>query len=262
MPNFFRAPVDNDHQFGRGVGPRWMRMGFNDVSHEVQDVSVTIRSEASVDVEVAFRSTTASGYGVSTNITYTVWGNGFIDVVTRFVPDSLDFALPKLGLLMELDADLESVEWLGRGPHENYWDRKRSAAVGRYTRTVTDMFEPYVRPQDMANRDDVRWLTLTDRDGEGLMIVANAEPLGVSALHHRPADLVEAQHPHEVLRRDETVLTIDAGHHGLGGASCGPPPMEQYRFMAVPRLLLFSLRPFNHSYGDAAEYARKVLPRD
>jgi len=219
MPNFFRAPVDNDHQFGRGVGPKWLEMGFYDVSHEVVDVSVTTRSEIIVDISVSFRSTTISGYAVSTNVTYTVWGNGFIDVATRFIPDPLEFALPKLGLQMELNEGMEFVEWYGRGPHENYWDRKRSAAVGRYSRTVTDMFEPYVRPQDMANRDDVRWLTVTDRDGEGLMIVAADEPLDFSALHHKAIDLLEAEHPHELRYRDRTILSVDIGHQGLGGAA-------------------------------------------
>jgi beta-galactosidase len=237
-------------------------MGFQNVSHEVTDVTVTPRSERAVNVAVAFRSTTTSGYAVVSNVTYTVWGNGFIDVVTRFNPDPLDFALPKLGLMMELNEDLEFVEWYGRGPHENYWDRKRSAAVGRYSRTVTEMFEPYVRPQDMANRDDVRWFTLTDREGEGLMVVSRAEPLGFSALHHKPIDLLEAEHPHELPHRDGTVLTIDVGHQGLGGASCGPPPMERYLFMAVPRILTFSLRPYSRRFGDAAEYARMVMPRD
>ena len=262
MPNFFRAPVDNDHQFGQGVGPKWLQMGFQNVSHEVTDVAVTTRSERTVDIRVELRSTTTSGYGVSSNVTYTVWGNGFIDVVTRFNPDSLDFALPKLGLMMEVSEDLEFVEWYGRGPHENYWDRKRSAAIGRYKRSVSDMFEPYVRPQDMANRDDVRWLTVTDRDGEGLMVVSKAEPLGFSALHHRPIDLMEAEHPHELRHRDGTILTVDVGHQGLGGASCGPPPMEQYLFMPVPRILMFSLRPYSRRFGDAAEYARLVMPRE
>jgi len=259
MPNFFRAPVDNDHQFGQGVGPKWMEMGFQNVGHEVTNVSVTPRSRSEVDIAVSFRSTTASGYAVVSNVTYKVWGNGFIDVTARFDPDSLDIALPKLGLLMELDAGLEYVEWYGRGPHENYWDRKRSAAVGRYSRTVTEMLEAYVRPQDMANRDDVRWLTLTDRNGEGLMVVKRAEPFGFSALHHKPIDLLEAEHPYELRHREGTILTIDVGHQGLGGASCGPPPMERYLFHPVPRILMFSMRPYSRRVGDAAEYARKRM---
>ena len=262
MPNLFRAPVDNDHEFGQGVGPKWLEMGFQNVSHEVVDVSVVARSEKVVDITVTFRSTTTSGYSVASTNTYTVWGNGFIDVETRFVPDPLEFALPKLGLQMELNEGFEFVEWYGRGPHENYWDRKRSAAVGRYTRSVTDMFEPYVRPQDMANRDDVRWLTVTDRDGDGLLVVAAEEPLDFSALHHKPIDLLEAEHPFELRYRDGTILSIDAGHQGLGGASCGPPPMERYLFLAVPRTLEFSIRPYSRRYGDVAEYARLVMPRE
>ena len=258
-PNFFRAPVDNDHQFGRGVGPKWHESQLDKVTHTVEYVKISKILDQKVEIAVNLLSVAGQGFTVNSNVTYTIWGNGFVNIETNFQPDALDFALPKLGLLVKLPGDMEYVEWYGRGPHENYWDRKRSADIGRYTRTVTDMFEPYVRPQDMANREDIRWLTVTDRNGRGLMITAETV-VDFSALHYTAQDLDKAQHPFELTPRDETVLCIDAGQQGLGGASCGPPPMERYIFKSAPTTLSFGIRPYNPLYGDMAEYSRQVLP--
>ncbi|MBN1480658.1 DUF4981 domain-containing protein [candidate division KSB1 bacterium] len=257
LPNFFRSPVDNDHQFGRGVGPKWRDMQLWDVTHKVENVKINKPGEHAVEISADLTSTAAKGYAVKTNVIYKIHSSGFIHVTCNFTPDPLDSALPKLGMQLELPKGMEYVEWFGRGPHENYWDRKRSADIGRYQKSVTDMFEPYVRPQDMANRDDVRWVTITDRDGSGLMILGQPT-FNFSALHYTAKDLEFAAHPYELSKREKTILCIDIGHQGLGGASCGPPPLEQYIFKAEPRTLSFEIRPYSPLYGDKAFYARKV----
>ena len=259
LPNFFRAPVDNDHQFGRGVGPKWREMELWNVQHKVDTFELNRPDEHHAIITVSLNSTAAKGYSVKTNLRYTIGSNGFIDVECQFSPDPLDIALPRLGVQMELPPGMEYVEWFGRGPHENYRDRKRSADIGRYEKTVTDMFESYVRPQDMGNRDDVRWLTVTDRRGEGLMIIGQPQ-FNFSALHYSARDLDVANHPYELVERQETILCIDVGHQGLGGASCGPPPMEQYVFKAEPTTLTFQIRPYSPVLGDRAIYARKSNP--
>ncbi len=256
MPNIFRAPVDNDHQFGRGVGPKWHAMELDKVTHTAESFKVEKVSDQCIKITVDIRSVAGKGYGVSSSVSYTVWGNGYIDVNTTFTPDALEHALPKFGLQLELPDELEFVEWYGRGSHENYRDRKHAADVGRYTRSVTDMFEPYVRPQDMANRTDTRWLTVTDRNGRGLMVTAET-PVDFSALHYTAQDLDVAQHPFELTKRNETILCIDANHQGLGGASCGPPPLEAYVLNPNITTLYFTLRPYSPRLGDKAECARK-----
>ncbi len=258
MPNIFRAPVDNDHQFGRGVGPKWHDMELDKVTHTAESVKIEKVSDQCVKITADIRSVAGKGYGVSSTVSYTVWGNGYIDINTTFIPDALEHALPKLGLQLELPDELEYVEWYGRGPHENYRDRKHAADVGRYTRSVTDMFESYVRPQDMANRTDTRWLTVTDRNGRGLMVTAKTL-VDFSALHYTAQDLDVAQHPFELTKRNETILCIDADHQGLGGASCGPPPLEEYVLNPNMTMLSFSLRPYSPRLGDKAEYARTAL---
>jgi beta-galactosidase len=180
-------------------------------------------------------------------------------VENTFYPDKAEWPLARLGFLMELKEGYENVEYFGAGPHENYVDRKYSAEIGKYSTTVDDMFVPYIRPQDCANRSDVRWFTVTNRSGFGLMISAPGN-MSFSALHYTPVDLEKANHPYELKKRKETILTIDASHCGLGGGSCGPGPMERYLLPAEEASFKYSIRPWESHLGSEADAARKLFP--
>ncbi len=104
------------------------------------------------------------------------------------------------------------------------------------------MTEQYIRPQEMANRSDVRWFEVVNHAGKGLRFNAGSY-FNFSALHHLPADLDQANHPYELVNRPETILTIDAAHNGLGGGSCGPGPMKEYLLKAEKRKLSFVIQP-------------------
>lgn len=141
--------------------------------------------------------------------------------------------LPMVGALVRVPAGAEQLEWFGRGPHENYQDRRSSAFVGRWRSTVDAQVAPYVRPQQTGNQTDVRWLSLTDRSGAGVLVAADPADgealLETSALHYTPADLDGPRHPHELTRRDETVLLVNHRQMGVGGInSWGAAPLEKY----------------------------------
>ena len=163
-------------------------------------------------------------------IAYTVTADGVLTVEGSFDNrENRDFS--RLGLQAMLSTDLENVEWLGRGPMENYPDRKDCAFIGRYTTTVTDMAEEYIRPQSMGERCDNRWLQLTDKQGRGIRIEAIGAPFHFSAQHYTDEDLwdkVKYLHQLPSIRRPEVVLHLDAAMRGLGNASCGPGPLPKY----------------------------------
>ena len=142
---------------------------------------------------------------------------------------------------------------------ENYPDRKSGAAVGFYASRAADLYEPYVRPQHNGSRQDVRWGALTDRHGHGLVVVA--DPLmAFSALHHRDEDLDRARHVHKVKPRRDVVVCLDAAQMGLGGASCGPPPLDRDVLKAGPTVFRYSIRPVHGESGPAlAALARLSL---
>ncbi len=251
MLNIFRAPTDNDKAFSRF----WMEQELYDLTTEVQNVTFNEVDPSTVEIKVDVKSSTPKGFSVVTNSTFTIHGNGQIDVNTSFTPDQEEWPLPKLGYIINLPEGFENVEYFGAGPFENYVDRKHAAAIGRYKTTVDDMFVPYIRTQDCGNRSDVRWVTVTNRTGHGIMIKAQ-NVLDFSALHYTPVDLDKADHPYELTKHKETVLSIDVAHNGLGGASCGPPPMDRYLLKTEKTEFSYSIKPYNPSLGDKAEIAK------
>ena len=171
---------------------------------------------------------------------YTVMNDGEIRLETTIVcgGEQPQF-LPRLGLSLTLPGKFENLTWYGRGPHESYVDRKAGAAVDVYASTVSDQFVPYIKPQEHGNKTDVRWLTLTDDEGNGLLVVA--EPaINFSALHYSAQDLTEAEHTHELPWRDEVYLQLDFAQGGLGNGSCGPGVLPQY--MLLPGDYTFTVR--------------------
>ena len=182
----------------------------------------------SVRVTVALSADSEGDGSVSHTLVYVVNGNGAIDVEASF-HTSAGFNMPRLALQASLSPALEQVDYFGRGPIENYADRKNAAYVGLYHTTVSDMREYYTRAQTMGGRSDVRRLTLSDGQGHGLCITAQGM-LAFSALHYDDRELWRVKYGHDLdhIRRAEVVLNLDCIQRGLGNASCGPGPRPRY----------------------------------
>jgi beta-galactosidase len=141
-----------------------------------------------------------------------------------------------VGIVLSLAKQFENVRWLGRGPWENYSDRKESADIGVWHSTVMEQYVPYVRPQETGNKEDVSWVELTDAGGNGLKISAVKNLFAFAALHFTAQDLATARHNYELNLREDIILSLDAKMSGLGNSSCGPGVLEK-----------FSVPPTNYS---------------
>ncbi|MBN1362750.1 MAG: alpha-L-fucosidase [Sedimentisphaerales bacterium] len=254
----YRAVTSNDKAFGSGRARDWQRAGLNRLKREVRSVTVQPQDSGCVRIDVLAVSTTPNGAGFNHYASWTVRGDGSIELDNRFEPFGELPALPRIGVVMHLSRELEHLRWYGRGPHENYPDRKESADMGVWTSTVDEQYVPYPRPQETGTKTAVRWLTLTDADGDGLLVVAEPS-IAASALHYTAGDLDQAEHTYELKRRDEVVLSLDARHSGLGNASCGPGVLPQYEVPPVPYELHLSFRPCTAlSDVEAARLSRQV----
>jgi beta-galactosidase len=191
---------------------------------------------------------------------WTVYGSGDVLVEARFTPGGALPELPRFGMQMAVPGALATMTWLGRGPHENYWDRHTGAPVGRYSGAVAELVHDYVRPQENANRTDVRWLALTDASGSGLL--ASGLPLlSVSAWPYTMEDLEKATHVHELVRRDTITLNLDLRQMGVGGDDgWGARPHAEYTLDARPYAYRFRLRPYAPAMGPLDEVARRGVP--
>lgn len=241
--NLYRAMLDNDHTGDWGQPYDTRQSGFDQPAYTLKKLEV-VPGTSQVEVHTDIRVSTRSGFGVDARISYRVQGNGEVLVNAAFTPESTRLFINRLGLRMMLPADLEQVEWYGRGPHENYIDRKESAFVGHYSSTVTGMLSPYEKPQGMGNREEVRWVRLLSRKpgGGGIAIVSH-DTLSFSALHYTDQDLGAAAHLYQLKPRAETVLTLDARQMGLGNGSCGPIQLPQYLVPVAPCHMSFIIKP-------------------
>ena len=177
------------------------------------------------------------GCGFTHEATWHFAQDGAITLDSKVVPYGEMPQLPRLGLSMRLTHPLENVRWYGRGPEENYIDRCTGSFVGIWSSTVAGQFVDYVRPQENGGKSGVRWVEFTDRQGHGVRFSAIGEPMFMRALHYEFEDLEFARHRNGQRRfraplrsHPEICVDLDVRQMGLGGASCGPVPMEKYTF--------------------------------
>ena len=168
-PFFWRAPTDNDYGAKLPVRLKaWKEASYQEPKAESFNV---VRDKDTTAVKVTYRFPQTDARW---DITYKVYGNGVIKVDNHFVAENAQTPMiPRVGLRMRLPARITSLTYYGRGPEENYRDRRTSQFIGEYTSGIQDMYEPYVRPQENNHRTDIYWCTLTSKAKEGLLFVAD-----------------------------------------------------------------------------------------
>ena len=244
-PNFWRAPTDND--MGAGLQKKfkaWKNPQMNlkniDVKKDKKTNSVTILT--------SFDMPEVQG---QMDITYVVFANtGAVKVTEDFkategakVSDMFRF-----GMLMQMPYTMEKSNYYGRGPIENYSDRKDCMRIGVYTDDADNQYFPYIRPQESGTKSDIRWWKQTDATGMGLQ-VKSCTPFYASAIHFDTEELddgddKEQRHSFDLKKSKFTNLFLDSAHMGVGGEnSWGAWPLEKYRVHYGNKTFTFTLIP-------------------
>jgi beta-galactosidase len=255
IPNFWRAPTDND--VGNQMPVRlavWRKAGPNRTVKSVKAEQVKPQL-----VRVVAEATIPAGDNSTCRTTYDIYGSGDIVVEANCnLSDNLP-ELPRFGMQMAIPAGFSNMTYLGRGPYENYWDRNTGSAVGIYSGSVPAMTHVYTRPQENGNRTDVRWLRLADKEGAGLLAIG-MPLLSISAWPYSLDDLEQAKHIHEPTRKDFITVNLDYRQMGVGGDdSWGALTHEEYMLRAQSYTYRFRLRPYDQEMGDANTLARQAL---
>jgi len=232
----FRAPTDNDRSFGNWLAKDWKLHEMDTPTVVTRSVDHTQQPDGTVQIKVLKTNQYKQG-SVDVDYTYTVMETGEIDLEVTFTPQGDLPELPRLGIAFCLPAAYDNFTWYGRGPQENYPDRKTSADVGRWSGKVNTQYTYYPRPQDSGNKEDVRYLTLANPKGKGLRIDAIGKPFSASALHYTAQDIYAASHDYLLKARPEVILSIDAAVLGLGNSSCGPGVLKKYAIEKKPHTL-------------------------
>ncbi|MFF5156891.1 glycoside hydrolase family 2 TIM barrel-domain containing protein [Streptomyces sp. NPDC000348] len=230
VPNFWRAPTDNDH----GNGQHTRNQTWRDAGARRKVTGVTVRALGDRAVEITVGGTLPTTVESTYTTTYTVFGNGEIKVDNTLHPGAPDLPyIPEVGTLLFLPRRLDRLHFYGRGPEENHWDRRTGTDVGRYSSTVAGQWTPYIRPQENGNRTDVRWAALTDGGGRGLLV--SGEPLlEINASHFTPEDLsAGVRHDYQLTPRDAVVLRVNHRQMGVGGDdSWGAHTHDEFKLFA------------------------------
>lgn len=223
----FRAPTDNDKSFGNWLAKDWSLHQMDNPRISLDSFKHEVREDGAVIVRVQTRNRYKEGAIVTTSL-YTILSDGTIDLKTTFQPQGILPELPRLGIAFCLSSDYNTFIWQGRGPQDNYPDRKTSAAVGLWKGSVADQYMHYPRPQDSGNKEEVRLLMLTDRHGKGIRVDAVEDVFSASALHYTAQDLYKETHDCNLKPRSEIILSLDAAVLGLGNSSCGLGVLKKY----------------------------------
>lgn len=210
-PNFWRPLTDND------IGGKMpSRSGvWQDAAAEIAVRNASVTRVADNVVKVDFILELPRVHSTWT-ARYTVHGNGEVDVQNDFAAGEGLPELPRLGLHVRITAAYDRLQWYGLGPHETYCDRQRSGAVGLYSASVKNDFFHYAQPQESNNHWDTRWASLTDANGDGILI-AGERVLSFSAWPYSSEDLEDAKHINELPDRDFISVNIDHLQMGIGG---------------------------------------------
>ena len=164
-PNFWRAPIDND--YGAGLPHKlgvWKEVSYG-------EVTAAVFNSRNGEVTCSYKFPKADA---SWDITYKIYADGVIKVNNRFVAaNEKTPMIPRIGLRMQMPETFTTLTYYGRGPEENYRDRRTSQFFGEYSLPIKDMYEPYIRPQENNHRTDIYWCAFTNKSGAGLLLVAD-----------------------------------------------------------------------------------------
>ena len=243
MPNYFRALTDNDIDF-LNFTPQWAKFhpfyAWQRATHHTRaDKTEVTKNKNAVEIHIAF-----STVGLKKSVaTYRVYPDGRLYVFHSAVPTK---GMLRFGYQMTMDKSMEYITWYGRGPKPTYIDRKLGSKIDLYKSSVTDFEYRYMRPQESSNRCDVRYFTITDKNGFGIKVDAYYDnPINFSAYHYTTDGLEKATHINDIPYEDITTVNIDHRQLGVGGDLPGQA---------------FVREPYTMPKGQKQEYSFVITP--
>ena len=272
-----RAFTNNDNWFYSS----WFDRGLHHLQHKAKETTIMNKPDGSIVLAFTVESQaphaakilggTSSGkntieeltdtpfgpndFKFTTNQIWTVYPDGSIELQASVTSNQPDLVLPRLGYAMKIPQEYANFTYYGRGPIDNYADRKSGQFIEQHKNTVAGEFVNFPKPQDMGNHEDVRWCALTNQANQGAVFIAT-DRLSVSALPYSAQDLILASHPYQLPKAGDTYLHLDCAVTGLGGNSCGQgAPLVHDRVFANQHSMGFIIRPADKELSVVANVA-------
>ncbi len=242
------------------ASPVWRQLGLASLKTTVLSLTFAQADPGTVRVSASTRLTGSGDFSVSHTAVYTILSDGSITVDNTVSTSDPEVVLARMGVRMLLDKRLDQVDYLARGPMENYADRKRGSDIGRYTSSVAAQLTPYAKPMECGNHEDMRWVALNGKGMPTLLVASAGAPMQFSALPYADEDLEPVPYAVDLPKSTKSVLCLAANTLGVGSAGCGPRPEPQYRVNAAPATFSYVLRLLPLDESRIAQAARIQPP--
>lgn len=257
--HLWRAPHQKDDMWAY---QDWHRYGLDDLKWSVTSVKSKQVSPSVVRIESVMEGQGKNRFSVIHSAIYTVYGDGSIGVNNAVYPVGRKLPLARMGVRLQLDKQYDRFAFLGRGPMENYSDRKRGSDVGYYSSSVKEQMTPYEKPMECGNHEDVRWAAVYGKSLPALVAQAEGGLMQVSAIPYTDEVMTPIEYTVDLPPSKSTVLTLASRTLGVGSNGCGPRPLEPYMLWAAPSEFAYVLRllPADHKKFSVA--GRLAAPQD
>jgi len=238
--HLWRAPHRTDDDWAYR---QWEKFGVTTLKYKPVEIKAMVINNTTVEIISTTKAEGKEGFAVLHTATYTINGDGAIKVDNQVKFVGLPINLAKIGVRLLLDKKLDMLTFFGRGPFENYSDRKSAAEVGVYTIGVNQQYE-YEKPMERGNHEEVRWSQLSGKGMPSLMIKADEKLMQVAALPHTDEQMTPVEYKIDLPASSATVLSISTKTLGVGSNSCGPQPLEKFKVAAQDTSFTYTIQLF------------------
>lgn len=238
----WRAAHRNDDWW---VDRVWEKYGINDLKYRLDSFKVESIDNFSVKISTVQYAEGKEGFGAYHRTTYTIKGDGCVKVDNNVQFFGMRINLARIGVRMFLNKDLNHVKYFGRGPQENYVDRKSAADIGIYELDVNNQYE-YEKPMERGNHEDVRWIRFSGTHSPDLLIISDDQLMQFSALTYTDEQMYPVEYKIDLPASTATVLCISTKTLGVGSASCGPKPLDKYKVWSDDTSFTYTIQLSNN----------------
>ena len=257
--NLWRAPHQQDDMWAY---KDWHGSGLDNLQWSVTHLEVAQISEGVVRIEATLKGTGKNSFSIIHSANYTIYGDGSIAVDNAVLPQGRKIPLARMGVRLQLDKAFDQFTYLGRGPMENYSDRKRGSDFGLYSSTVREQLTPYAKPMECGNHENVRWAALTGKNLPTLLVQADESDLQVSALPYTDEVMTPIEYSVDLPESTGTVVNVATHTLGVGSNGCGPRPLEPYMLWSTPESFSYLIRLLPAAQNDLPATGRLAAPKD
>ncbi|RWY53860.1 glycoside hydrolase family 2 TIM barrel-domain containing protein [Mucilaginibacter gilvus] len=239
--HLWRAPHQKDDMWAY---ENWDKYGLQNINWVATDVKSMQVATNVVEISVNLTGTGKQNFKVQHKAVYTINGNGLITAVNDITFSETDpkLVLARIGVRMFLNKELDQFDYLGRGPMENYADRKSGFDVGHYASTIAQQLTPYEKPMECGNHEDVRWANVRSAAGLGICIKKVDSLIQVGALPYSDEEMTPVEYKIDLPKSKGTALCISSKTLGVGSNGCGPRPLEPYMVRTKPTTFCYQVQ--------------------